>query len=181
MQGTIVRINTSPGGLPKWPITEGRLSELGIEGDSHSHPAIHGGANKAILLIAAETVDELTARGFPLFYGALGENLTVRGIPFHELRIGDRLAAGSALLEITQPRGPCAALDAYGETLKAAIYDAGVKARDPASPRWGMSGFYARVVESGVIRVGNTISVVPCSSPLSQPDITMVPDPPRLR
>jgi MOSC domain-containing protein YiiM len=181
MQGTIIRINTSPGGLPKWAIAEGRVSELGIEGDGHAHPGIHGGASKAILLIAAEVVDELTARGYPLFYGALGENLTVRGIPIQELRVGDRLEAGTALLEITQPRGPCTALDLYGETLKAAIYDARVKARDPASPRWGMSGFYARVVESGLIRVGDTISVMPCSSPLSQPDITMIPDPARLR
>jgi MOSC domain-containing protein YiiM len=165
MQGTIVQISISPGGLPKRPIVQGIVAELGIEGDGHAHPTIHGGPSKAILLIAAEIIDELTARGYPLFYGALGENLTVRGIPIRELRIGDRLQAGAVLLEITQPRGPCTALDVYGETLKAAIYDAGVKARDPASPRWGMSGFYARVVECGVIRVADAISVTPAHCP----------------
>jgi MOSC domain-containing protein YiiM len=39
------------------------------------------------------------------------------------LRIGDRLRAGGALLEITQPRGPCSALDVYGESIKQEIYD----------------------------------------------------------
>jgi MOSC domain-containing protein YiiM len=158
-KGVIVQINVSPGGLPKRPVAEGLISPLGIEGDAHAHPSIHGGPRKAILLIASEVVDDLVARGYPLFYGALGENLTTRGIPVRQLRVGDRLQAGGALLEITQPRGPCTTLDVYGKTLKDEIYDARVKALDPASARWGMSGFYARVVEAGVIRTNDLICV----------------------
>ena len=157
MQGTIVQINISPGGLPKRPVTEGLVNQLGIEGDAHAHPAIHGGPRKAILLIAAEVIDELVARGYPLFYGALGENLTTRGVAIRELRIGDRLQAGGALLEITQPRGPCSALDVYGAKLKEAIYDALVKAHNPDSQRWAMSGLYARVLESGPVRTNDRI------------------------
>jgi MOSC domain-containing protein YiiM len=155
--GEVVQINISPGGLPKLPVSKGLVSPLGIEGDVHAHPKIHGGPRKAVLLIAAEVVEDLAARGYPVFYGALGENLTTRGIPIRDLRIGDRLRAGHALLEITQPRGPCTALDIYGESLKTEIYDARVKALDPESPRWGMSGFYARVIEGGVVRVLDTI------------------------
>ena len=76
-------------------------------------------------------VDELIARGYPLFYGALGENLTTRGLEIRDLRIGDQLRAGGAMLEITQPRGPCRQLDVYGASLKQEIYDQKVKARDP--------------------------------------------------
>src|SRR5215468_4329022 len=101
--GTIVQINTSRGGLPKRAVPGGFISEVGLKGDAHAHPGIHGGPRKAILLIAAEIVDDLIVRGYPLFYGALGENLTTRGIPVRELRIGDRLTAGGAMLEITQP------------------------------------------------------------------------------
>src|SRR5581483_2361378 len=108
--------------------------------DRHAHPNIHGGPRKAVLLVAAEVVDELVGRGYPLFYGAMGENLTTRGIPFRDLRPGDQVRAGTALLEITEPRGPCSALDVYGESLRAEVYDSQVRARDPSSPRWGRSG-----------------------------------------
>jgi MOSC domain-containing protein YiiM len=168
LRGTIVQVNISVGGLPKHAVSEGLISHLGIEGDAHAHPTIHGGPRKAVLLIAAEVVDRLAARGYPLYYGALGENLTTRGIPIHDLRIGDVLRAGAALLEITQPRGPCTALDAYGEGLKGEVYDAQVKALDPSSTRWGMSGFYARVLEEGVVRPNDSISLL-SASPGAQP------------
>ncbi len=157
MTGRIIQINISRGGLPKRSIPEGILTPLGFEGDLCAHPQLHGGPNQAVLLIAAEVIDELTARGYPLFYGALGENLTTLGFDRSRLRIGDRLRAGGATLEISKVRVPCAALDVYGPTIKQEIYDKRVKAGDPASPRWGMSGFYARVIESGPVRVNDAI------------------------
>jgi MOSC domain-containing protein YiiM len=160
MEGTIVQVNISPGGLPKRAIAEGWITPLGIEGDLHAHPNIHGGPRKAILIIASEVVDALTARGYPLFYGAMGENLTTRGIDVRQIRIGDEFRVGGALLEITQPRGPCSALDIYGESLKLEVYDRKVKERDYTSPRWGMSGFYASVQVSGPVRAGDAISLV---------------------
>ena len=160
MQGAIVQINISPGGLPKRAISGGFLSSLGVEGDRHAHPGIHGGPRKAILLIAAEVVEDLQKRGYPVAFGSLGENLTTRGIDVRQLRIGDRIRAGGALLEITQPRGPCSALDIYGATLQREIYDQRVKKLDPTSPRWGMSGFYAGVIEPGPACTGDIIAVV---------------------
>ncbi len=160
MPGTILQVSISFGGLPKRAIPEGWITPLGVEGDRHAHPEIHGGLRKAILLISSEVVEELTARGYPLFYGAMGENLTTRGLAVRDLRIGDRVRAGGALLEITQPRGPCTALDIYGESLKQEIYDQGVHALDHTSPRWGMSGFYASVVEPGPVGPGDLVAVV---------------------
>ena len=160
MQGTIVQVNISPGGLPKHAITEGWITPLGMEGDLHAHPNIHGGPQKAILIIASEVVDSLIARGYPLFYGAMGENLTTRGIDIRRIRIGDQIRAGGVLLEITQPRGPCSALDVYGESLRLEVYDQKVKQRDSTSPRWGMSGFYASVATPGPVRAGDTVSLV---------------------
>lgn len=160
MQGTIIQINISPGGLPKRAIPDAYIAALGLRGDVQAHPAIHGGPRKAVLLIATETVDELVRRGYPLFYGALGENLSTRGFDTRRLRIGDRLRAGGAVLEITQPRGPCNQLDVYGPGIQNEIYDSQVKDRDPASPRWGMSGFYARVVGEGPVAPGDSIAVL---------------------
>jgi MOSC domain-containing protein YiiM len=158
--GTIVQINVSPGGLPKRAIAEGYLTPEGVEGDSWAHPRFHGGPEKAVLLLTADTIDELAARGYPVFYGALGENLTTRGLDRRHLRIGQQLRAGSALIELTRIRVPCATLDVYGPGLKKEIYDSQVKAGDPESPRWGMSGFYARVLQPGYVRPDDIIALV---------------------
>ena len=160
MQGVIAQLNISSGGLPKRAIVEGWISPLGIEGDLHAHPGIHGGPQKAILIVASEVVDALTARGYPLFYGALGENLTTRGIDIRRIRIGDQIRVGGAQIEITEPRGPCSALDIYGESLKGEIYDRQVRELDFSSPHWGMSGFYARVTAEGPVRLGDAVSLV---------------------
>jgi MOSC domain-containing protein YiiM len=160
VQGTIVQINISPGGLPKRAVSGGFIASLGIQGDRHAHPGIHGGLRQAILLIASETIEELQRRGYPVDYGSLGENLTTRGIDVRNLRIGDRLRAGGALLEITKPRGPCTQLDVYGPTIKEELYDARVKARDYTSPLWGMSGFYLSVVDPGPVSAGDIIAIV---------------------
>ena len=160
MEGNIVQVNISPGGLPKRAIEEGYVTPLGIEGDVQAHPGIHGGPLQAILIIAAEVVDTLIESGYPLFYGAMGENITTRGIPIRDLRIGDQVRAGGAILQITKPRGPCKALDIYGPSLKTDVYDARVKQRDPSSPRWGMSGLYASVVRPGPLRAGDPVALL---------------------
>jgi MOSC domain-containing protein YiiM len=136
------------------------VAPLGVEGDRQAHPGIHGGPRQAVLLIAAEVVEELQRRGYPVVFGSLGENLTTRGIDVRELRIGDRLRAGGALLEITKPRGPCSQLDVYGPRIKKEIHDKRVEARDPTSRHWGMSGFYLSVIEPGPVAPGDIIAIV---------------------
>ena len=60
---------------------------------------------------------------------------------------------------MTKVRGPCLTLDVYGPEIKGEIYDTQVKAGDFSSPRWGMSGFYAAVVQPGVIRANDIITL----------------------
>jgi MOSC domain-containing protein YiiM len=159
VQGSILQINSSSGGLPKRAMLAAFIDTLGLHGDAHAHPKIHGGPSKAILLIASETVHHLVARGYPVFYGAMGENLTTRGIDIRAVRIGDRLRVGGAVLEITQPRGPCTALDVYGPSIKDEIYDKRVKQLDPTSTRWGMSGLYASVIQPGEVQSSDAIEL----------------------
>jgi MOSC domain-containing protein YiiM len=159
-EAVIVQINVSPGGIPKRPIAAGMITPLGLAGDAWAHPAIHGGPRQAVLLIASETIDELKARGYPVFCGALGENLTTRGLDRRQLRIGHQLRAGGAVLEITKVRGPCSTLDVYGPSIKGEIYDARVKAGDATSPRWGMSGFYARVIRPGPVYPDDAVVIL---------------------
>jgi MOSC domain-containing protein YiiM len=157
---SILQINVSPGGVPKRPIPSAIVTPLGIRGDLHAHPAIHGGPLKALLLIASEGLDELAGSGFPLYPGALGENITTRGLDRRELRIGQRWRIGQIVVELTKIRVPCATIEIYGAHLPEAIYDEKVKAGDAASPRWGLSGFYASVVRPGPIWVGDPIALL---------------------
>ena len=160
MTGSIVQVNISRGGLPKLPIGEGIVRSLGIEGDWHNHPRFHGGPTRALLLICSEAIEALIAKGYPLFYGALGENVTTRGIDHRQMRTGQRYRLGEVMIELTKVRGPCSALDVYGPEIKQEIYDRQVKAEDPSTPRWAMSGFYASVSRTGMIRQNDIIALV---------------------
>jgi len=156
--GTVVQVSVSTGGVPKRAILSAELTGTGITGDAWRYP-VHGGRRRAILLVTVEGIDELVARGFPVFPGALGENLTTRGLDRRDLRLGQRFRVGTAAIELTEVRIPCATLDVYGTGIQASAYDARVQAGDPESPRWGLSGFYASVAQAGTVAPGDVIAL----------------------
>ena len=137
MTGTVLQVNVSRGGIPKRAIPSGELTAAGIAGDAWRYP-FHGGTRKAILLVTIEGIDELVSQGFPLFPGALGENLTTRGLDRRALRLGQRLQVGDAAIELTTIRTPCATLDVYGTGIQAAMYDARVQKGDPGVAPLGL-------------------------------------------
>ena len=147
-------MNVSPGGVPKRPVEEAFIGKLGLEGDAVAHPEVHGGPRQAVLILTLEAIEELQESGFPVFPGALGENLTVAGLDRRQMRPGQRYRAGDAVLEITKLRRPCRTIEIYGEGIERALYDERVKAGDASSPRWGLGGFYAAVVQPGRVSRG---------------------------
>ena len=153
MTGVVTQISISKGGVPKYPVLQGWAGPLGIEGDIQRHTEIHGGPEQAVLLISEEDIEALREQGFPVVAGSLGENLTVSGIDFRQLRPGMRLRAGDAAIELTRVRRPCRQLDVYNGGEPGAIQRAvlAVEAR---------SGFYASVVHSGAIRPGDAITLI---------------------
>jgi len=166
---SILQINISSGGVPKRPIPEAVVTRLGIQGDDHAHPEVHGGPSKAVLLITSEGIEELVKAGFPLFHGALGENLTTAGLDRRAVRLGQRYQIADAVLEVSKLREPCRTIQIYGPGIGQAVYDDRVKAGDPTSPRWGLGGFYFRVIAPGTIRPGNAIELVhaPAAEPVT--------------
>jgi MOSC domain-containing protein YiiM len=159
MSGILKQINRSPGGLPKRAV-EGpvMLSEVSVEGDFWRNLKYHGGPRKAVLMASAEFIDGLAARGFPVYYGAIGENLTVSGMDPHQWRSGQRYRVGQdAVIELTALRTPCSNLDVYRSEIKAELHDAQCKAGDVTSQHWAHGGFYARVVHPGVIQAGDAV------------------------
>jgi MOSC domain-containing protein YiiM len=157
--GLVLQVNVSNGGIPKREIPVGELTPSGITGDSWRY-AFHGGPKQAVLLITIEGIQELIAQGFPLYPGALGENLTTQGIDRRALRFGQRLHVGSATIELTKMRQPCATLNPYGTGIQAAMYDTRVVKGDVESPLWGLSGFYAKVVEPGTVVAGDAVTLL---------------------
>ncbi len=158
MQGHVVQINISNGGVPKYPIPEAHITPMGVEGDKHAHPQIHGGPLQRVLLITMEAIEELRKQGFPVEAGSLGENITTRGIDRRKLRIGQQFRIGQVVIELTKVRAPCKQLDIYGPEIQTAVYDkAATKSNDTSSPTWAISGFYASVVSPGVVTVGDPV------------------------
>jgi MOSC domain-containing protein YiiM len=143
------------------PVAVGRL---GLEGDAQADRRLHGGPDKAVYVYPLEhyafweTQRRLAGKGdAALRHGALGENLTVEGLLEDACWIGDRLAAGTTLLEVSAVRTPC-----YKLNVKMGLAHA-ARLMDQS----GHSGFYLRVLRPGVICAGDALTVLPGPRKLS--------------
>src|SRR3954468_6781427 len=98
------------------------LAGLGVEGDAHQGETVKHRSRVArdptvpnlrqVHLIHAELFDELSAAGFAVSPGLMGENVTTRGVDLLGLPTGARLRLGSdAVVEVTGLRNPCAQLN----------------------------------------------------------------------
>ena len=109
-------------------------------------------------LLHAELFDELVERGFAVFPGDLGENVTTRGIDL--LALPDRHAAAArrrgALVEVTGLRNPCSQIDRFQQGLMAAVLD-----RDAEGHLVRKAGVMAVVLQGGEVRCGDAIEVLP--------------------
>ena len=157
MTGEIEQISISKGGVPKYAVLQAEAGPHGLAGDVQKHPEIHGGPLQALLWITSEGLAELRAQGYGLYAGSLGENITTIGIDRRQLRVGQRWRLGEIEIEITKRRAPCKQLLPYGEGIHKSLFDERVKANDPSSPLWGLSGVYCSVRKSGTIRPGDPV------------------------
>ena len=149
-------------GIHKQPVAGPvQVRRLGLEGDEQADQSVHGGLDKAVYAYPSEHYDfwlaqraaylKRPAAELTLTPGALGENLTIEGILETEIWIGDRLQIGSTRLQVTEPRHPCFKLNGklgFSHASKVMIQS-------------GFSGFYLRVVETGVIEAGDAITLTP--------------------
>ena len=150
MPGRIFQLNTSLGGVPKLAIREAEVTELGLIGDDHKFPDIHGGPERAVCLFSLERILELQSEGHPIFPGAVGENVTLSGIDWNEVTPGQRLALGEeVLVEITSYTSPC---NSIPESFVAGEYQ-----RISQKVHPGYSRVYARVLRPGRLRVGQPV------------------------
>jgi len=158
----IVQVNISPGGVPKRPVPEGHVTFSSVKGDDRNDKKHHGFRDQALCLFSIELIEDLNAEGFPLFPGALGENLTTEGIDYRKVRLGDVWHVGGQVsLRITKVRVPCRTITVYGNGIVRALYDLDVKQGNVYTQKWRRSGYYAEVLHEGIVRPGDNITIQP--------------------
>lgn len=153
--GRVLQVNVSPGGVPKLPVAGPvRVTRLGLEGDTHHEPTVHGGPHRAVALFAIEAIRRVAAEGHPIAPGTAGENLTTEGIELARLPVGTRLAIGDELvLELSAPDNPC-------RTISGSFSD-GRFARISILTHPTDSRMYTRVLREGAVLAGDPITVLP--------------------
>jgi MOSC domain-containing protein YiiM len=153
MTGRIFQLNVSAGGVPKLAVREGHVNELGLVGDEHRFPDIHGGPDRALCLFSLERIMELQAEGHPIFPGAVGENVTIAGLDWQQVVPGVQLSLGDeVLLEVTSYTSPC-------NTIPSSFAD-GRYQRISQKIHPGWSRVYARVLREGKLQVGQSVELV---------------------
>ena len=144
VEGAIVAVCTSKKkGTRKRNVGEAELRlDWGLVGDAHA-AAWH----RQVSLLAMESIEKMRAKGLNVGPGSFAENLTTQGIDLLSLPIGSQVRVGSdVVLEITQHGKVCHD--------RCAIYEI---AGDCVMPR---EGIFAKVVEGGRVKVGDTIKVL---------------------
>ncbi len=121
------------------------IGREGLEGDVIVDRENHGGEDQAVYVFTRPYLDWWSAElGQDLPAGTFGENLVLSGLESGSLNLGDRLAIGDVVLEVTGPRVPCA-------TLAARMGDPHFLRKFARALR---PGFYCRVIKEGVIGAG---------------------------
>lgn len=120
----------------------------GISGDRQTNRLLHGGPDRAVCAYPATHWRWWhEEKGLHCAAGSFGENLTLLGTDEEDVCIGDRFAWDDVVLEVTQPRGPCANLNLYHGRLDIA----------QAIIRSGRCGWYLRVIREGYASTRNAL------------------------
>jgi MOSC domain-containing protein YiiM len=129
-----------------------RVRPLGLHADVQADRKHHGGEDQAVYAYADEDAEHFAAMlDRPVPPGLFGENLRTSGVEVTGAVIGERWRVGETLLlEVTIPRIPC-----------------GTFARRMGVAGWvkrfaeeGRPGAYLRVLKSGPVAAGDSITVV---------------------
>lgn len=133
------------------------LTPTGLVGDQQADLSVHGGPDKALHHYAADHYPAWRTEldRDDLGPGDFGENLSTTGLVEDTLCIGDTLAMGGAVVQISQGRQPCWKLNLHSaEPRMAALFQ-----------QTGRTGWYYRVLEPGMIGAGDTIRLLERPNP----------------
>ncbi len=136
------------------------VRSLGLAGDEQADLSVHGGLSKSIYAYPQEhyafwQVVRAQARvadwADSLTPGAMGENLSLRGLLEGDLWIGDYLRLPNCLLAVSEPRQPCFKFN------HAMGFDQAAKMMLQS----GYCGAYLTVIETGTVQAGDEAVLLP--------------------
>jgi MOSC domain-containing protein YiiM len=140
------------------------ITALGARGDEQADLSVHGGIEKAIYVYPAEhyifwneLLSRETKQPVDLSYGAIGENFTIEGLLETEVFVGDKLIISELEFAVVKLREPCFKFNAA----------VGYKGASKAMLQSGFSGWYLRVLKTGILSAGAEITLVPGSRNIS--------------
>jgi len=147
-----IKHQTVQTGIYKTPVSGPvPVSRFGLPGDVRVEPRKMGLEHHAVYAYPYEHYaywqGELGREPFPM--GQFGENLTVTGLLEEEVRIGDVFRFGSAVLQVAQPRIPCAKLNERMGLRFSPMFLASCKV-----------GYYLRVLREGSVAQGDAIELL---------------------
>ena len=139
-------------GIRKEPV-EGPvwLGERNLAGDGQGSTG-HDGLDRAVLGYPAAHYPLWQAEWglATLPHGAFGENFTLAGLTEANVFIGDVIAVGGAVLQVSEPRVPC-------RTLERHLGQEGALARIVAT---GRIGWLYRVRKAGAVEAGQAVTLI---------------------
>ena len=140
------------------------ITSLGVKGDEQADLSVHGGIEKAIYVYPSEHYDfwnqlltRETKKSTLLQHGAIGENFTIEGLLEADVFVGDKLLIGDLQFSVVKLREPCFKFNAA----------MGYKGASKAMLQSGFSGWYLRVIKTGVLSAGAQITVIPGAREIS--------------
>jgi MOSC domain-containing protein YiiM len=150
--GHVAQLNTSSGGVPKLPRPSVDVTFGGVRGDVQQAREHHGRPWQALSLWSQEVIDGFVAAGHPIHAGAAGENVTIAGLDWADVRPGVRLRLGDVLAEVWSFAWPCK---------KNNQWFADGDSRHMHHDRGPVSRVYALVLETGRIEQGDEVVLEP--------------------
>ena len=155
--GTLVQLNSSQGGVPKKAVDSAYIGWKGVEGDRQATRKHHGRPFQALSLWSAEVMETLRSEGHHVVPGSAGENITVSGISWNDVRPGTRMRIGEVLCDISSYAVPCKQLaELFVDRDFNRIHHDRDLENKTASCR-----VYATVVERGNVSPGDPITFEP--------------------
>lgn len=154
--GVVTQLSSSKGGVPKLAVDSVEVDFSGVVGDLQHVRVHHGRPWQALCIYADEVIDLLQREGHPIGRGSVGENITVAGLDWSEVRPGVQLRIGAALGLVQAYAAPCASNAGF-------FLDRDFHRMNKS--RGAVSRVYATVLEPGRISTGDEVVLEPPNSP----------------
>ncbi len=142
----------APSAIQKQAVQQLHVNIDGTYEDEQGNKKLHGGPEKVLHQYSHKGYQALT-EAFPekaFTVGTIGENMIVAGMDDNNVHVGDVYKMGNVVLQVSAPRAPCNKISHRYE----------IKNLDRFVGLNGITGWYYRVLETGVLHVGDAVALV---------------------